>query len=85
MLSQLIVHRYFSAESGQAGITGLRNALSDHFTSFFFCNMRAKSSLAQEGNTISADIFDHFSAIRPRRALRYSEHTPVFLPDQRDL
>lgn len=35
VVSLCIVRRYFSVESGQACITGLVNALSDHFTSFF--------------------------------------------------
>lgn len=35
MLCPWVVRRYFSAQSRQARITGLVDALSDHFTSFF--------------------------------------------------
>ena len=32
----IVVHQYISLQSDQACITGLVDALSDHFTSFFF-------------------------------------------------
>lgn len=72
MLSLLVLHRYFSLQSGQSRITGLVNALSDHFTRFFFCNMRAKTSLVLEGCTIQVFVYDTpppaLLQVRPRRA-----------------
>lgn len=54
------------------------------FYIFFFCNVRANSSLFQEGSTISWSTFDHFLSIQLRRAEQYTEHTPVSA-DQQDL
>lgn len=86
MLSPLVVRRYFSVESRLARITGLVNALSDHFTSFsffFFCNMRTKSSLPQEGSTIPAFILDHFLSAWPRQS--HTGNTRPRSAEQRDL
>lgn len=79
---------FFSVESRQARITGLVNALSDHFTSFFFFffgNMRAKSSLHREGSTISALIFDHFSFQSGPAERSNTLNTRPLFADQRDL
>lgn len=61
---------------------GLYNRFSQRIIGsfyIFFCNMRAKSSLPQEGSTISGCIFNHFSSIWPRRAPPHIGHTPVFV------
>lgn len=50
----------FSVESRRARITGLVNALSDHFTSFFV-TWEQSLLCPQEGSPVSAFVFDHFS------------------------
>ena len=59
----MIVRRYFFSFFSRKQ-TGPHNRFSQRIIGSFyiiFCNMRAKSSLPQEGSPVSAFIFDHFS------------------------